>query len=343
MRIRGARLVLVNLAVFAALAAAVEGTSSFIRHAWSLTRDPGADEPEPYIRHDADLGWSLRPGAVMSAPGATAPLHVNQRGFRSRRELADAPAADRIRLACSGDSFTFGDGVADADTWCAQLETAAPALEHVNLGVPGYGVDQMYLRYMRDAADLQAAVHVFAFIDDDFRRMAASREKPWLTALDGRLTVHNVPVPPFQRSRAADLLEGLNTYQLAASIGSRLRGARGTPGPADGVLPALAAALAAAGRTRHTAQIVVRLPSFDPPSPQAVAFLAAARQSALTTIDLRERFAALPSTAPWVFFLDGRERGSHPNAAGHGWIARELRPTIEEAAGVQKKSPLAFR
>jgi hypothetical protein len=339
MRVRGTpRLLLVNVVVFAALATVVEGTSSFIRHAWSLTRDPGSSEPEPYIRHDDDLGWSLRPGTVISVPGAPAPLHVNRRGFRSPRELADATAG-RVRVACSGDSFTFGDGVADADTWCAQLESADPALESVNLGVPGYGVDQMYLRYQREAPDLQAAVHVFAFIDDDFRRMGTSRDKPWLTAADERLTVHNVPVPAFQRpSRVTAALEDLNTYQLAASIGSRLRHAGAAPpaGPADGVLAAIAAGLAATGQARHTAQIVVRLPSFDPPSPYAAVFLAAARRASLTVVDLRARLAELPATAPWVFFLDGREPGSHPNAAGHGWIARELGAAIGDT-GTQKK------
>lgn len=327
------RLVAVNIAVFLALAVAIEGTSSFVLRARALARAPVSSDPEPYIRHDADLGWSLRPGTTIAAPGANAPLHVNARGLRSPRELAGA-RADRPRIICSGDSFTFGDGVADDDTWCAQLESVDATLETVNLGVPGYGIDQMYLRYARDTGGLRERVHVFAFIDDDFRRMGARADKPSLTIDDGRLTVRNVPVPPFRRpSRLAAALEDLNVHQLAASIGRRVRRARGTPadGPVDGVLSAIVDALAATGRERHSVQLVVRLPSFDPPSPWADAFLASARRASLPAIDLRARFETLPSTAPWVFFLDGRERGSHPNAAGHAWIARELRASIAQA------------
>ena len=51
-----------------------------------------------------------------------------------------------LRLACFGDSFTFGDEVQDA--WCypAMLEQRNPGLEALNYGVGAYGTDQALLQ-----------------------------------------------------------------------------------------------------------------------------------------------------------------------------------------------------
>jgi hypothetical protein len=333
MRVRSvARLALVNVAVFVALAVAIEGGSSLVRRARTLTRDPVYIPPEPYIRHDADLGWSLLPGSIISAPGVEAPLHIDARGFRSTHENGAAPAG-RPRVVCSGDSYTFGDGVGDAATWCAQLETLDPRLATLNLGVSGYGVDQAYLRYMRDGKDLGERVHVFAFIDDDFRRMGVRHIKPYLTATDGGLVVHNVPVPPFERpTPLGDAIDELNVVQLAGSIGARFRRLLGRPidGPADGTLQALADALVEAGRARGSIPIAVRLPSPYQASPYAAAFMVYARRS-MIVVDLRERFEALPGATPWAVFGDGLQPGAHLNGTGHAWVARELLPTVTRA------------
>jgi hypothetical protein len=328
----GLRLVLVNLVIFVALAIALEGTSSLARRVRTFMRGPVDIPPEPYIRHDPDLGWSPRPGAVVTGPGSGASLHVNASGIRSPREIADVPAG-RIRVVCSGDSYTFGEGVADAATWCAQLEALDSRLEAVNLGVPGYGVDQAYLRYMRDGPGLHERVHLFAFIDDDLRRFGVRSQKPYLTSAGGRLVRHNVPVPPVEHStRLGTAFEELNIVQAAVSLGGRLRRARGRPidGPADGVMEAVIDALAAAGRARQSVQIVVRLPSSYRPSPYAPAFMAYARRS-MAVVDLRERFDALPDPEQWGLFFEGLTPGSHFNDAGHAWVARELKPAVAEA------------
>jgi hypothetical protein len=331
------RLVLVNLAVLAALAVAIEGTSSLIRRARTLTREPAYIPPEPYIRHDPELGWSLQPGAIVSVPGLNAPLHVDAKGLRSPHDHDDA-AAGRPRVVCSGDSYTFGEGVSDAETWCAQLETLEPRIAALNLGVPGYGADQAYLRYVRDGKNLGERVHVFAFIDDDFRRMGIRHIKPYLTAADGRLEIHEVPVPPFERpTRLGDAIDELNIVQLTGSLGARARAVLGRPvdGPADGVLPALADAIASAGRARGSVPIAVRLPSPYGASPYAAVFMEYARRS-MIVVDLRERFEALPGTAPWALFGEGFQPGSHFNAAGHAWVARELLPAVDRALGLPK-------
>jgi hypothetical protein len=161
-----------------------------------------AIEPEPprISRYDAELGWTAMPGLRLEdAWGQGRAVHTNSRGFRGAAEVEDAAVPGRIRVLCSGDSFTFGEGVADDRTWCSELARLEPGVEAVNLAMPGYGVDQAFLRFRRDAGALRHDLHLFAFIGGDLRRAEAHEMfgygKPRLTVADGELQVTNVPVP----------------------------------------------------------------------------------------------------------------------------------------------------
>lgn len=75
-----------------------------------------------------------------------APARIDGRGFRVNGEAPPAPGERRVVLAL-GDSFTFGLGVRDEETWPAQLEQrVSEALQHpvevVNAGTISYGVFQ---------------------------------------------------------------------------------------------------------------------------------------------------------------------------------------------------------
>ncbi len=48
------------------------------------------------------------------------------------------------------DSFTFGDEVSDDETYSSYLQQALPGAENINLGVHGYGHDQMLILLMED-------------------------------------------------------------------------------------------------------------------------------------------------------------------------------------------------
>src|SRR5205085_2920337 len=74
-----------------------------------------------------------------------------------------------------------------------------PRLETGNLAVLGYGIDQAYLRYQRDAASLHHDLHLFAFIGADLERVGQAflygYSKPRLRLEGDALAVDNVPVP----------------------------------------------------------------------------------------------------------------------------------------------------
>lgn len=85
--------------------------------------------------------------------------HTNSRGFRGP-EFSDVKATDSARIIFLGDSFTFGEGVFDNDTYPAQFEKIAnennlypgKKVESINLGVGGYNTQQEWF-VLKDMAD----------------------------------------------------------------------------------------------------------------------------------------------------------------------------------------------
>jgi hypothetical protein len=107
------------------------------------------------------------------------------------------------------------------------LEEREPRLETVNMGQGGYGVDQAYLWYRRDAENLAHDLHLFALISGDFTRAQRSHNyglpKPVLVLRDGRLETEGVPVPrgpyrvPFL-THNRERFRNLSVVKLAQSL-----------------------------------------------------------------------------------------------------------------------------
>lgn len=163
---------------------------------------------KPWDRYDPDLGWSLIPSAA--GPGIT----VNAQGFRARRVIEIPKPSDLRRVVILGDSFTFGLEVSDGEEFPARLDRLlAPQGESVNLGVEGYGIDQMLLRFERDGLPLNPDVAVMAVILDDFGRAdhavaVTGHAKPRFLSTPGGLTLSNVPVPEKGGARPAAGVRG---------------------------------------------------------------------------------------------------------------------------------------
>jgi hypothetical protein len=157
--------------------------------------------------HDSELGWiALKKISIDDGYGPGVAIHTNGQGFRASHDYGISVPANRFCIICSGDSFTWGHGVDDSQTWPAQIERLDPRIETVNVALGGYGMDQAYLRHERDARSLNRNLHVFAFIKEDLDRMAMSSffgyGKPQLT-LDERdgLSVINTPISKRGRFR----------------------------------------------------------------------------------------------------------------------------------------------
>ena len=156
---------------------------------------------------DSQLGWTIGPnlngrGAARetifsSAEGA----RVESRGFRFRDRV-------RARIALVGNSYVFGSDVDYKDTWAFYLQQRLGTDVQVeNFGVPGYGVDQAYLRYLKDVRERRPDVAILGLISHDLLRTtmvyyavgwpgaAAPGAKPRFTMKNGELILVNTPLP----------------------------------------------------------------------------------------------------------------------------------------------------
>ena len=107
-------------------------------------------EPSLFAK-DPDLGWKPRPGThriVKTVNGRqiyTANYTIDERGHR--RTLSEPKSPDYVFL---GDSFTFGEGIDDADTLPQSFaDLLGRKVGVVNLGVPAYSPAQV-LRALQD-------------------------------------------------------------------------------------------------------------------------------------------------------------------------------------------------
>ena len=194
-----AGLIIGNIAILGLFLILIEGLASYGLLVYDLVRLRSVSERR-HTKYDPDLGWVNEPDVYipdMYGPGVY--LRTNAQGFRNNHDITTAVPDGKARIICSGDSFTLGFGVDDAHTWCELLSSLEPRLETVNMGQGGYGVDQAYLWYKRDAAKIGHQAQLLAFITDDFNRMGPDSftgyAKPVLEVENGRLVVKNVPVP----------------------------------------------------------------------------------------------------------------------------------------------------
>ncbi len=157
-----------------------------------------------WTQYDSRLGWYHIPSktATLDVKGRTLDVHINSAGFRGVREYQKEKPADVKRILVLGDSFPFGFGVSDDETFPALLESRGRNREVINLSVPGYGIDQMLVAYRLIGAAYSPDIVVVCIFPEDFWRATRSfadsgHAKPYFSlSRDGKLVLHNEPVPP---------------------------------------------------------------------------------------------------------------------------------------------------
>jgi hypothetical protein len=164
------------------------------------------DVPENvWVEHHPVLGWysqKNKSANLTSANFSPVEVHTNSAGFRGNREYFPEKPKGIIRIAVLGDSFVFGFGVQDNETFSALFESQEKSREVLNLGVPGYGMDQIYLSYREIARKYRPDIVLIGVFPEDFWRCTRSfadsgHVKPYFSlSPEGKLVLHNVPVPP---------------------------------------------------------------------------------------------------------------------------------------------------
>ena len=107
--------------------------------------------PEDLLVHDDILVLKLRPDTQVLATTSDFSViyKMNSKGLRDK-EYDYRKSADKIRVLAFGDSNTFGEGVKYGERFTDILELNYPNLEIINLGVPGYGLDQQFLSFLEE-------------------------------------------------------------------------------------------------------------------------------------------------------------------------------------------------
>lgn len=163
------------------------------------------------IRYDPHLGWALTPNwsGRHRHHDFDVAYTVNRLGFRKQPGASGPPSAGH--WAVVGDSFTFGLGVDDDETFVALLDhRQKDGRRFVNYGVPGYSTDQAYLLIRQQVVFLKPAgillcVYLGNDLFDNLRPypLQADHAKPYFVHTDGGLVLKNVPVPRMPKPTAA--------------------------------------------------------------------------------------------------------------------------------------------
>ncbi|MDK2742416.1 MAG: SGNH/GDSL hydrolase family protein [Nitrospira sp. BO4] len=132
-----------------------------------LDQEDGNRSSRLYVSDDL-LGWTLGPDRY-SAEG---PYWSSIEGLRAfGPHVSIAGNSGQTDIALVGDSFTFGEEVRYQETYGYYLEQLMGAQFRVlNFGVPGYGLDQMLLRYQKDVRPWKPKIVILGFISDDVPR-----------------------------------------------------------------------------------------------------------------------------------------------------------------------------
>jgi hypothetical protein len=123
-----------------------------------------SDRPRLLEIH-AQLGWRYAANFNNETHG------LNSRALRADREYAESAPPGVLRVAAFGDSFVYSSEVSNGAAWAAIIESQDSDIEVLNYGVGGYGVDQAYLRYLHEGADLRPHVVILGFTTDDLGRV----------------------------------------------------------------------------------------------------------------------------------------------------------------------------
>ena len=168
-------------------------------------------ENRKHVTHPI-LGWEPKPNFIegtddtLSTGNGTEKIYAldtqyNSLGLRSSKDYSKKRPKGIVRISALGDSFTLGVDALQPFSYPAMLEAITKNTEVLNFGVSGYGVDQMYLRFLNETLDYENNAIVMGIFTDDLRRSAITCKdylKPKFVIQDGRLKLTNTPIPTLE-------------------------------------------------------------------------------------------------------------------------------------------------
>jgi hypothetical protein len=344
------QLVVIYVVVILVCLTLVEGIASLTVSTKQLVFDGNRS---PATQFDEYLGWAgARSVRIPDMYGRGKHVYTNSSGFRNTDDTSITPPEGKLRILCSGDSFTYGQGVGNDDSWCQQLADQDDRLVTVNMAMPGYGIDQMYLRYLRDGHVLEHAVHIFAFVSGDLTRAAFDNfyryGKPVLSVEQEKLSVVNTPVSrlTWTISRAVNRADFRSIYLGQRLLERALSGGNDSREISERVGPIALQVFEDIHRMaveKDAVALFVFLPTERDVGGRSM-WRDWVNQSfdglELNFLDLTPSLLRMSAGDVGGFFIDpGDPSEGHYTEAGNAWVARELHAILLETPAVQRKLP----
>jgi hypothetical protein len=152
-------------------------------------------------------GWTLKPN-LRDVPFRGKLVNSNAKGIRGRQEFAYDKPAGVTRIVVLGDSFTFGEEVGDEETFSHHLQSLIPGSEVLNMGIHGYGHDQMLLYLKEEGVKYRPDIVLLGFMPDDMERNVLSFRdyaKPHFAVREGRLELTTGPIARPEETLGAEV------------------------------------------------------------------------------------------------------------------------------------------
>ncbi len=202
------------ISAFLGIGAALSGIEFVLRHQAAKIKAEDQMDPGLFV-FDSALGWRMAANwrGEHRHHDFTVRYRTNENGLRGPWPPSGSGLAMTPRCAFLGDSFTFGLGVDDGDTFVQQLNAIGLGRTFLNAGIAGYSTDQEYL-YLKDRIadwrlrDLVLVVYLANDLLDNTLAypLQAEMGKPVFVLDGGALRLTQVPVvkaskPPAERAR----------------------------------------------------------------------------------------------------------------------------------------------
>jgi len=138
-------------------------------------------------------GWIPKKSISLFDEKTSINITINSEGMRSLNKVD----RNTKKIFMLGDSFTFGDEVSDDKTFSHLLSKKIKSHEVMNLGVRGYGHDQILIHFKEALKVHKPEIVILNFVYDDlFRNELSFRdyEKPFYQIKNNKLILKNTPI-----------------------------------------------------------------------------------------------------------------------------------------------------
>jgi hypothetical protein len=263
---------------------------------------------------DPVLGWTNRPGEI---PVAGTMAHISEQGLRSPRTFPLDKPPGVTRVAIFGDSFAFGSEVAGDDTYAAVLGRELDGAEVMNFGVPGYGPDQMLLRFRAEGLAFHPDVVVVGLNSLVLDRVGpfTTWYKPFFALQGDDLVLHGVPVPSLDQ--AADWQSGLRLFDLVRMVRESYSHERPDEATGRAILEQFVREIRAA-RAKPLLVLYPWPSEYERGSAASTVFHAVCAGTGVQCVDTSAAFASAARRGVAL------TSGAHWNASGHRIVADAL-------------------